>query len=201
MDEVFEIDLKYRTVFPVDSLKTGRYGAFVMTDKKHIYCLGGTAFDGPNHTLFEKYDTNTKTWSTLTPLDTKFEPKMAINDKHFVSCFGGSQKEFMKYIIQDDRWVVENAANIPKDILTYTNICLANQSRFSVMARPVRESSNLDLLHFDHLTNKIQKHSQLSVVDSWLPMILVPNHNLKSSQVHCEDITDFSKKQKPQIQE
>ena len=154
VSEVFEVDLKYRTVFPVESLKTARYNAFIMSDKKNIYCLGGTTIDGPNHAVFEKYDCTTKTWSSLAPLDPKFEPKLCINDKHFISCFGENKKEFMKYIIEDDRWVQESSAAVPKDILSYTNVCVANQSKFTMLGRAVRESSNLDLLHFDQLTNK-----------------------------------------------
>lgn len=195
VDDVFEIDLKYRTVFLVDKLKTPRYGGFVVSDKKHIYCLGGYTLDGPNNSIFEKYDTNTKEWSNLSSLDPKFNLQMVINDKHFICCFGQNHKEFMKYIIQDDRWVVESASSIPKDILSYTNICMANQSKFTILARAVRESSNLDLLHLDLLTNKIQKHSQLSVVDSWLPLILVPNLNLRTNT--AEETKDFSKKVKP----
>jgi Kelch motif len=175
---VFEIDLKDRTVFQVGGLIHARSRAFVLSDKKYIYSLGGEGFDGPNSSLFEKYDPETKLWTELSRLNRGFEPNLCMGDKHFISVFSKSSQSFMKYVIQDNKWVEESGTSIPKDLYSYTNVCLANQSKFSLLGRAVRESSNVELLCFDHLTNKVQKHSQLSVLNSWLPIILIPNDNL-----------------------
>lgn len=179
MSEVFEIDLKDRTVFQVGNLITPRSKAFVLTDKKYIYCLGGVTEKDSKKPPFEKYDPSTKEWTPLAQLTSTFEPHLCINDKHFISVFSKGSASFMKYVIQDDRWVEEKGSQIPKDLFTFTNFCLANQSKFSILGKAVRETSNVEMLQFDHLSNKIQRHTQLSVLDSWLPIILVPNDNLK----------------------
>lgn len=177
--DVFEIDLKDRTVFQVGDLNHSRSKPFLWSDKKYIYCLGGIGFDGPNPSLFERYDPETKKWTDLSSLKTGFEPHLCIGDKHFISVFSKGSQSFMKYVIDDDKWLEESSTSVPKDIFSYTNMCLANQSKFSLIGKAVRESSNVELLSFDHLTNKVQKHTQLSVLSSWLPIILVPNDNLK----------------------
>lgn len=53
-------------------------------------------------------------------------------------------------------------------------MCLANGMRHVLLGKAVRDSSDLELLHFDPLTNKTKKFSHLSLPNAFLPCVMVP---------------------------
>ena len=90
--EVFEVHLKDRTVFPLPSMKKPRANFFMLTDRKAVYCIGGTGDGLSAH--FERYSPEKREWTELAPLEQGFEPSFVVNDKYFICAFSDRQPQF-----------------------------------------------------------------------------------------------------------
>lgn len=64
----------------------------LLSDKKYLYCLGGTS-GNTKQKLFERYSIENKVWEELSPLEANFDLAFSINDKHFVGCFSDTLKD------------------------------------------------------------------------------------------------------------
>lgn len=87
--------LKDRTVFQLPSMKRPRADYFMLTDRKALYCLGGTGADGATH--FERYCPEKKEWAELAPLEPGFVPTRCVGDRYFICAFSERDPQcFMK---------------------------------------------------------------------------------------------------------
>ena len=178
-NEVFEAHLRDRTVFPLPALRQPRAGFFMFTDKKFVYCLGGTAPGAPAG--FERYCPEKREWAELAPLEPGFEASYCVNDRHFVCVFSAREPQrffkyppLSRYLIADNRWIQETDPLLCSQLPLHSNACLASGLKHLLLGRAVRDSSELELLHFDPLTNKAKKLSQLALPEAFLPCVMAP---------------------------
>ena len=80
----------------------------------------------------------------------------------------------IRYLISDNKWIKEGDSGVCKDITTYTNMCMAGGLKHILLGKAIRESSDLELVHFDPLTNKLKKYTHLSVPENFLPSVMLP---------------------------
>ena len=171
--EVFEVDLKHRTVFPLQNMNHARRRFHAVYDKKHIYCIGGT--EGSSHSLFEKFNIEEKTWVDLAPLEPGYTPTVVVADKYFILAFSAKEPQyFFKYLIMDNKWVKEESQGISKMVLDFPTVCMANYGRKIVFGKAVRDTNNVEIAQFDPLTNKLTVHLHSALPEELLPLVLTP---------------------------
>lgn len=73
-------------------MKQPRASFFMLTDKKFVYCLGGTVAGVP--ASFERYCPEKREWTELAPLEPGFEASFCVNDKYFICVFSAREPQY-----------------------------------------------------------------------------------------------------------
>ena len=157
---------------------------------------------GPVYGLFS-YNTESRTWTTLSTLPSecsqslkstsnsassrtvraspnpeslRFSPSYMVSDKHFLFVVDRHNPQLVaKYSIAEDRWVKDLLKDKHNDLGRFDTVCMANGAKHTVvLGAAVSNTSDVDLVTLELLTNKVLKYTQLSVPDSLLPLVLVP---------------------------
>lgn len=157
---------------------------------------------GPVYGLFS-YNTESRVWTILSALHSEFakssksashsassralrstanleempfSPSYMVSDKHFLFVVDRQNPQLVaKYSIAEDRWVKDLLKDKHSDLGRFDTVCMANAAKHSVvLGAAVSNTSDVDLVTLELLTNKLLKYTQLSVPDSLLPLVLVP---------------------------
>lgn len=157
---------------------------------------------GPVYGLFS-YNTESRTWTTLNALPSEyaqslkstshsassrtvraspnpesllFSPSYMVSDRHFLFVVDRHNPQLVaKYSMAEDRWVKDLLKDKHNDLGRFDTVCMANGAKQAVvLGAAVSNTSDVDLVTLELLTNKVLKYTQLSVPDGLLPLVLVP---------------------------